>query len=652
MIWRWFIAILGIIFALSAGSAWGASMDPSDFSEIPIAAGDPKLKDEVGLPIENINSESDVPARVVFFKLNHVDDAAEYEVNIRPLNKGWAEPYKMKTAREKIRLRVTPGRYVVRTRSMDVKKMPGRWSEWKTFAVPFKQPLNIYPADGTKIEPKANVAEKLNFEWPRVPHAKAYRVKLYDGQGKLLRHVVTQQNWLPVTLEINSSYMWTLNPLLDLQEKESPLKAKLNHFVLTKPREELVPVKIRLSEKPHTIKYQFELVQMIDEEESNEPTIYEAHEPEFKARLAPSEYELRVRSFYEDQTFSSWGSPSRFWVQFPAPQLLSPGEGRVLDPTDDEKNKVHLRWQKMAGADHYKVFVFNETGAMVLQSESKTNDLTVELPHETKYRWSVIAFQKREKNRAPASVPEAAESFSIDHYKKLDLSISEEPSQLFAWDRNIFSQADYRSENADANHKIRQNILATTQEIAAGYWYRKTNYGGLITGGFSTLSIKGHTTYYKELGLLFGYRTLFGASARLRFWLGLGLKDTPEIVADPYTDQVSTQRISTWGPQALVTYLDSINESWGYQIYAGSYAGIQSMGTPNGLGGGQDLTYALSSYLTYRLTTNSTGLLGYTYQVDQASYKTSDPSGVPNKVAYRGHYLSLSLIWGLQQAQK
>lgn len=623
-------------------------------NEIQVSPPDSNQKDE-SIPIEKIESSKDIPGRVLFLKLNHVDDAKTYEIQIRPQNRSWVDPYSVKTDREKLRLRVTPGKYEIRTRSIDARNRRGGWLAWRAFTVPFKQPTNVYPAENMVIAAKGSADEKLTFEWPEIKSARGYRFKLYDEKRKLLRHAITTRNWNIVPLTVKQNYFWSVTPLVSMNDVDRPEFEKLIAFELSEPDPELTPVGLTLTANPRAIKYQFELVKMLSEDESSEPTIYESFEAEFKARLAPGRYELRVRTVYDNNTTSAWGRPTAMSIPIPRPELIAPEHGAAIEPFDDQSNPIQLRWKKSKWASAYQVMIYNTDHQLIHQEIAKQPELTVRLPHRQSYTWSVKALLPGEISREPANEyqPRPSDrSFEIGQYIKLALGQSEEPSQLYAWSRFMFSNINYLAENYDNGNRLNQSLLASTGEIAAGYWHRKTSYGVLATGSLSGIDVAGTTSFYNQYSLLAGYRKSFEDQKRLRFWIGPSIKETPEVMISGFNNNIDIKTIGTLGPSALAAFFDSFNETSGYQIYVGAFYGMMGLSTPNGLDQKQFSSYFASIYGTYKWSKDVTSLLGYTFQRDEAGYKSADRSGNDNHVNYAGHYLSLSIIFGLQEAEK
>jgi len=611
---------------------------------------------EKPVDVDRIESGEDTPARVIYVKLNGVEGAQTYELQIRPAKKVWMTPFQLRTSRDYIRFRVTPGYYAIRTRALDGNDK-SKWSSWREFWVPFRDPLKVFPAANEHITPKSDMPERLSFEWPKVLQAKAYRIKLYDQKGELLQNVVTEKNWFSVTLDVRKDYSWSLKPISSLSEPEDTTQEIRNKFSILEPRKDLVPVSLKLSPKVKAEKYQFELVQLIDNDVSGEPTIFEKIEPVFDARLAPSRYELRVRSLYSDGSYSSWSKPNPLFVPFPEAKTVSPIKSVEYESTDDIQSKVVLKWEKVTNADRYQVVIQDESGSTidsVVTSETKT---VVSLPHETKYKWKVFPLLKSEQNRNPASVSLSKsstppEEFRVNTYQKISLSDSEEPSQLYAWGRTILANTSYKISNWDNGTKMQQNMFVTTGELALGYWHRKTNFGALASGSTSGINIAGVKSFYSSGSLMAGYRTIYEGSKRLRFWLGLGYRELPEVQLHFLGEKPQIRKIASYGPQTLVSFFDSLNEKWGYQLYLGGYFGAKQVRSPNGLSQSGNYSVMTSAYATYRFNPNTLGLLGYTYQLDKAGYKSADRSGNENSFSLSGHYLSLSLIWGLQEPQK
>ncbi len=599
-----------------------------------------------GDDVEFIDRPEDVPARTVRVTIDNVSPGEVTELEVMAANDQWAEPYKLKTNDTTFRFRVSPGLYSLRTRRANT-TLP--WGEKTVFEVPFKEPKKIFP-DGDTIEPKGNLSEKLRFEWfPNVKN-QAYRIKIFK-KGQVIRHVVTKQSWLSATLETNSRYSWTLEPMSKVDDPEGTTKPRKFSFAITRPRRELFPVEITLEQKLHAINYQFELIQIREDETTSDPTIYESKDPVFRAELAPSEYELRVRSFFSNGEFSQWSAPKGFFVRLPKPTLTYPPPQLKIISNDEDKADVYLTWKHIEGAHRYRVMVYNSKNEEIITTEVPRAEASIKVPHNAEYTWTAAPLLKRETDRSPAAEA-PRQSFIMTKYVRYEMGGSEEPSQLYSWARGIYANTSYQAQNYDRHSYINQPIYATTGEVALGYWHRLSNIGLMGTFGATGIDVAGlqHATYNYSVSA--GYRWKLEGTKRARAWLGYSGRETPEVRVDGALRQVDIHTIANAGPQLLGVFNDSFNDKWGYQLYGGLYYGMIPIKTPNGLPLEKYATYFTSAYITYRWKPTIQALVGYTYQLDEAGYQSDDRTGAPNHVKYSGHYLSLSMIFGLMEPKK
>jgi hypothetical protein len=597
--------------------------------------------------VEEIDRPDDVPARTVLVEIKNTKKGMPTELEVLEAKGKWLQPFKLVTIDDTFRFRVSPGRYKLRTRNFG-KKM-SVWSKITEFEVPFKPVEKVFP-DNAKIEPKGEKAEKLRFEWPPTPGAEAYRVKIYQS-GNMIRHVITKQPWLSTVLETDSKYKWELQPMMTADQVDDGKKSEVYKFRILKPSAELFPAEVKLAAKLHAVKYQFELIQIRDDDTTTDPSIYENHEPTFIGRLAPAEYELRVRSIFSTGEFSAWSSPRNFFVRLPKPSLVTPVDNLRIIATDEDKAEVFFRWTKVKGANRYTVVVNDEQGRQVLEEVVKGNEAWLKVPHHQKYTWTAVPQMKREKDRSPASTPDV-QSFTVSEYVRLELGKAEEPSQLYSWGRSTFASTTYTAQNYDSHSFINQPVFMTSGEVALGYWHRLTNFGVLFQGSIWGMDIDGVQKITYNASTLLGYRMRFSGSKRARIWGGWSWRQTPEILVDGQLATVNIKTIMNMGPTLLGTFTNAWNDKWGYQLFGGTYYGMNAVRTPNNLPQEQYLTFFTSAYATYKWGKRAQINAGYTYQIDEAGYGSNDRTGSTNHVKYSGHYLSLLLIYGLQEPKK
>lgn len=602
--------------------------------------------DQKPIEVEFIDRPEDVPARTLRVTIDGVGPGDVTELEVMAADNKWAEPYRLTTLSDNFRFRVSPGKYFMRTHRA---KTTLPWGPPTEFVVPFKEPKRVFP-DGDEIEPKGNLSEKLRFEWFPDQKAVAYRVKIYN-KGNLVRHVVTKQSWLSATLDTGQRYRWTLHKMASLDEPDTDKDSKSYWFTINKPHRELFQTEIDVERKLHAENYQFELVSIRDDETTSDPTIYESKDPIFRAELAPAEYELRVRTFFSNGEFSQWSAPKQFFVRLPKPKLTYPVENMQIISDDEQAANAFLQWKKVEGANRYRVIVKNSKGEEVYVTEVPKNEAKIKVPHDDTYYWTAAPLLKRETDRSPASEAPPA-SFRMTKYVRLKLGPEEEPSQFYSWGRGIYANTVYRADNYDSHSFINQPIYATTGELALGYWHRLSSLGILLTGGMTGIDVAGQKNLSYNYSASMGYRWKLRGTTRARAWLGYSNRETPEVVVDGLLKTFSIKTIANSGPQLLGTYADALSDKWGYQLFGGMYYGLIPTVTPNGRPQSKYFTYYASAYLTRRWSPLITGLLGYTYQIDEAGYKSDDRTGKDNHVRYAGHYISLALIFGLQEPKK
>ncbi len=603
--------------------------------------------------VKETKGNEGIPARTVFVEVEKIPDAAKYQVQVLPVDQSWADNLKLETESNKFRFRLTPGRYNFRVRSVDIKGRAGFWGDLVPFRVQFKSPSNMFPADNASIEAKGLDNEKITFEWPAVPGAKENIFKLKDNFGNVIKRVRTKQTFSTHEVAVDSSYSWSLTPLTEIGEPDPGTVDTWLKFTVTKATARVRSVYMELDRHRLAKGYQFEFVKFIDQDNTTEPSLFESVDPNFRARLGPGEYEMRARSVFDDGRFSDWSPPERFFVEMPEPRLIGPAGKAVVDSTDTLESVVILEWEHMTGVGKYVVAIYDkDTGKIIQTIDSDTNSVSVKLPHDAYYRWTVAAYNKREKIRAPASVNvKEGEEFGINRYVLLDLIEGEEPSQKYAWARYIMANERLESRNYEYNNIVRQTVFGGSGELAAGMWFRKSGYGMVAAVAGSGFRFRTETFTYNMASVMAGYRRLMENGARLRIWGGLGFKEVPEVQVHPITDEVTYSRVSTLGPDLRFSYIKELANRLGANVTGGLYYGSNRVKTPNDLKHYPQVSFHFGFGGTLRLNDSTIGTLGYTYQRERASYLATDRSG-NNTLDMSGHFISLSVQFGLEKAQR
>ena len=617
------------------------------------------LTDESGNPEEIQSSESDIPARTVRIDLGKVEEAVEYDVRIQPTKKIWSEPFRFRipAGDPKVRVRLSPGEYSVQTRSINAVKSPGKWSKPQIFWINFRSIANAYPAEGAEIVPKGSTSENIVFEWPTVEKAKYYLFRLKNENGELIRTAITQQTWISSVVSINSKYSWQVNPMTSKSEwkiivrKDS--KANYTNFKITTPDDDARGTLVKINKHPRAIKYQFEVVSVTENDVTGEPSIVDSYEPTVRLRFPPGEYEMRARNVYFDNTISQWSAPSRFFIKQFMPRKIYPEIATEIDPTDNEKAQVPLKWTTDSKNAFFRVFVFDLEGNLVFSKRTKETEIIAEVPHNRKYRWTVRAYSSRE----PASgVVDPNDSdfngFSVAEYIPLSLASGEEGSQFYGWAKHISSIEDYSSNNFEENARVKQTIFGGEAEGAIGYWSRKLRAGLLAHASLAGLIYEGQNYNYANYGVHVGKRFLLDNGDRLRVWLGVTYREMPEVITNPFTSKVVYSRINSLGPQLQTQYIKPLSDKWGLNFMGSVYLSQQDQGTPNGADQLQRASFRLSALASYNKSKELRYLAGYTYRLEESAYKSVDVPTELNSAKISGHYLSFMIEWSLADKQK
>ncbi len=595
-------------------------------------------------------------ARTIRFELRPVEGATAYEVEINSRHHRWPNPYYFRVIEPRLRVRLSPGLYSARTRSYSEARLFGPWSRGFNFSVVYRPPRDVAPAHGARIQPFSEGEERVVFEWPVVRTAFAYLFEVKNSQGEILDQRLLRNNFATVNLPIHASYSWAVTPLLYLGAEEDPFLEKVFYdFEILGPAKNLRPVSIKIGERLGVHRYEFEVVRFISADETSDPMTYVTPIPEFNSRLAPGEYQMRVRSVFLDNTKSHWSPPSRFYVALDRPKIVGPQprRGRPLTPNHHLESKTDFEWTPVEGAARYVLSIFNEQGQVVGTHSTQDTRLSVGLPPGQTYRFDVRAYSHTEPERQPAALQEdlsQAGTVRIRQYHLAQLSAAEEPSDFYIQASHWFSNLDYESLSYDDNSYTTNSIWGGTGELALGYWHRQTRVGLLGFANLSGFNIRSENYLYGAYGLQLGYRQLLDARSRLRLWAGWGFKELPQLITRPGTDFLDVQNIKTNGIYIQGAYLRDFNRTYGWSISGNYYHSMGQNSTPNGLPLESLESLQLGIYATKAMGTHNRyrGRMGYTYKLETLSYPTIDPIGINNQVRIEGHYLSFILEMGLR----
>lgn len=421
-------------------------------------------------------------------------------------------------------------------------------------------------------------------------------------------------------------------------------------FTVGGPEDGIKDVHVKIDSVVDAVKYQFEILRLDSKGVRGQPSLYDSHTPDYKIGLSPGTWEIRLRTFFSDETISDWGPPWRFYVPYAKPTQYYPRAGSFIDPKDEKDNTVELVWEGQPDVTYYRVYVYLN-GRPYKTYKSETAKTKIVLPHKGRYHWFVIPYSWEMKENVAVTLKKGAFDFTIKPYVPLKLGAAEEPSYLYAWGRYWTSYIDYLGKNYDVNGIVYQKLYAGTGELALGYWHRKSQFGLLTHASLSGFLIHSTTYNYGHLGADVGYRMMFEHGGRLRFWGGISYYEFPELIRDPYNnpEHIDYHRIKNYGPQFQVSYMDqfTFNPDYGWHAYLVAYYGAVSMGTPNGLPAIPQWSYTAGLFATWKRKVDEKWMIGYSFKQENARYKTLDHNGIDNSTLTQGHFLNLSIELGL-----
>jgi len=615
-------------------------------------------KDQTLPKLEYSDTLENAPARVTRIELTPNPDAKFYEVSIVPRLDAWKKPLKLKflSTLKTLRLRLTPGMYYAKTRSVSAEEIPGPWSQPMPFKVDFKSSTTYIPADGSNIEPRGTGKEIVTFEWSSQKKVRDFLFVLRDKNKKVIHMVKTPHTWHLSPVASRATYSWHVIPFPDDFKLKKAVMAipesDFKNFTVLTPSLEGRRTQVQIKPDPKAYRFQFEVVSVNREDNTSEPSTVESNVPEMNFKLSPGEYEIRARQIYPDESSSEWSAPGKFFVRryFPAIQYPSPKE--VIDPQDDIE-KVRLEWKLDKDADEYQVYIWSDKNELIETVVVKENFYVAKLASGGNFKWAVRALSAREPVQIPLEPEQHAKSsFSIDKYISYNLLSAEESSQYYAWYRQISSLENYRSKNYENNAIVRQDIYGGESEGAIGYWWRKNKVGVMGHSSFSGLMFRGKIYTYQNFGAHLGYRKILDDESRLRMWLGVNFREMPEVLTHPFTTEVIYSKIRSLGPQFQVSYIKTLRDKWGLQLDGSVYLSQWSYGTPNGQPLLMKPSVRLSALTSYKYNEDFRFMGGYAYRYDQAAYLSGDTPGAINFASISGHYVSVMIEFALEERKK
>ncbi len=172
-----------------------------------------------------------------------IPGAVSYEFEITRLYP-LSPPFKtlIKVKKTTYEMQLEPGRYQMRTRSVEKNGTKGAFSEAVEFVIKFPAIKTIYPAPGQEVTPTGTSKNApVEFQWEPDKNFDFYEWTVYSPKGKKLASKKTKNSRIKVNLVVNRSYKWTLTGFAEGQQyteaqKKPELKFSISGFQLTGPR--------------------------------------------------------------------------------------------------------------------------------------------------------------------------------------------------------------------------------------------------------------------------------------------------------------------------------------------------------------------------------------------------------------------------------
>lgn len=173
--------------------------------------------------------------RDVSFDWDVIEGATSYEVEIKIDSSEQAQSYKTQEAVWSGKLK--PGKYTMRLRAKDYRKVPGAWSDWSEFNVKLESANIISPTNNTVIKSNSETEQDIAFKWKSVPGSSKYLFILESEDGKIQISQELSKNEYAMKLPVASKYTWKVSAI-DPENNTSDGTAIANFSVFGKQLEQ------------------------------------------------------------------------------------------------------------------------------------------------------------------------------------------------------------------------------------------------------------------------------------------------------------------------------------------------------------------------------------------------------------------------------
>ena len=121
-----------------------------------------------------------------------------------------------------------PGKYNIKMRAIDGRKVPGPWGEAIPFVIKLPPSQMIRPLNNEILTASEMNELMVTFQWSNVTGALFYQLVVFNSQNKVILNEITKDIEVKYKLSHIDNYKWYLFPMFSANEKKDPEDFLLN----------------------------------------------------------------------------------------------------------------------------------------------------------------------------------------------------------------------------------------------------------------------------------------------------------------------------------------------------------------------------------------------------------------------------------------
>ncbi len=162
--------------------------------------------------------------RQIEFEWDAIEHAKSYEVQLTNINN--QIKITQATTDSKWSGQLKPGNYQVLIRSVDLRNVPGDWSDPIVLTVLLNKVVPLKPMNKGEIQSNNDEIEKIEFKWKAIEGATTYLINVYEENGNQVHQQETSQTELSLDFDVARNYQWTVKAKNDFVSSEESEKTK------------------------------------------------------------------------------------------------------------------------------------------------------------------------------------------------------------------------------------------------------------------------------------------------------------------------------------------------------------------------------------------------------------------------------------------